>query len=256
MQLIPGVENVDAVPAIYIRELDAICVADLHLGYEGIMAEYYGLFLPKTQFKEELELLREMLRSFDRKPKRIVLLGDVKHEFSETSYHEYKELKELFLYLEQNFEQIMIIKGNHDNFIARATKGFEKIELFDELELGDYFLTHGHKLEKPLSYFAKKGRKVIIGHEHPAIALYSDVGGREKLKCFLAGKCKRGFYLLVLPAFSTLAEGTEINVVPQSELLSPILKLVDIDNLDVFLVDRDLGFKRLAKLVELRKVVP
>ena len=156
--------------------------------------------------------------------------------------------------MDRNFEEIMLIKGNHDNFIARVTRRFKKVKLFDELEIGDYFLTHGHKLEKPLDYFVKKKRRVIIGHEHPAIALYSNVGGKEKLKCFLAGRCK-GFYLLVLPAFSTLAEGTELNVIPQSELLSPILKLVDIDNLDVFLVDKDLGFKRLAKLGELRKVM-
>ncbi len=64
---------------------------------------------------------------------------------------------------------------------------------------------------------------IIMGHEHPAIALFDEIGAKEKIKAFLAGKFGEK-ELIVLPAFSPLAQGTEINLIPREELLSPLLK--------------------------------
>lgn len=54
MDLLPDIEVIEPYPAIYIKSLDAIVISDLHLGYEGVMAEYHGLFIPRTQFRKEL----------------------------------------------------------------------------------------------------------------------------------------------------------------------------------------------------------
>jgi len=232
------IELIEPYPAIYLRSLNSIVIADLHLGYEGIMAEQ-GVFLPKIQFKKEIEALEDII---DRKnAERIIILGDIKHEFSETSYHEFKEVRELFIFLKDRFEEIDLIKGNHDNYIFYVTKKYD-INLHDELELGDYFLIHGHR------YPSKRIEKfLILAHEHPAIAIYDEVGVKEKLKCFLAGE-----NILVLPAFSYLAPGSEVNVIPKNEFLSPILKNIEIDKLEVFAISKEIGCLNFGKLKNLR----
>jgi hypothetical protein len=113
------IEIIEPYPAIYIPEIDAIAIADLHLGYEGIMAEQ-GMLIPKVQFKKEIGMLRKIIEK--KQAERIIINGDVKHEFSETSYHEFKEVSDLLEFLEKNFEEVIVIKGNHDNFIARVAK--------------------------------------------------------------------------------------------------------------------------------------
>ncbi len=90
MNLLPGIEIIEPYPAIYITSLDTIVISDLHLGYEGVMAEYHGLFIPRTQFKKELNALEKMNEI--KKASTIVLTGDIKHEFSETTYIEFKEV--------------------------------------------------------------------------------------------------------------------------------------------------------------------
>jgi len=62
---------------------------------------------------------------------------------------------------------------------------------------------------------------VIVAHEHPAIIIKERIE-KYKFKCFLKGKYLDKT-LIVLLAFSQIMPGTEINKVPQSELLSPIL---------------------------------
>ncbi len=240
-----------ALPALYIKPLNALCIADLHLGYEGIMAEHYGLFLPKVQFQEEMENLKLLLSTFDKLPEKIILNGDVKHEFSETSYHEFREVGELLSFLEKNFEKIIIVKGNHDNFIARVTRKFEKVELVECYEEKNFVFFHGHKMVKKLEEL--KGKTVITAHEHASIAFYSKVGKKEKIPCFLHGNVNN-FELCVMPAFSTLAQGSEINILPKQELLSPLLREIDIDSLEVILISKELGVKKLGKLGEIKKV--
>jgi hypothetical protein len=242
---IDGIEIIEPYPAIYLASIDAIVIADLHLGYEGIMAEQ-GAFIPKVQFEQEMAALKEIVKL--RRAGRIVIDGDVKHEFSDTSYHEFVEVTSLFEFLRKNFDEVIVIKGNHDNYIARVTSR-HGVALHQELELGDFFFIHGHRMPD-LSKI--KARRVVMAHEHPAIVLSDEVGGREKVSCFLYGKLG-GKKLLVLPAFSTLAEGSQVNALPREELLSPILReLVDVDEMKVIGIAPETGCLEFQNLGLLR----
>ena len=240
-----------ALPALYAKPLNALCIADLHLGYEGIMAEYYGVFLPKVQFSEEMENLKLLLSAFDKLPEKIIVNGDVKHEFSETSYHEFREVRELLTFLEKNFEKIILVKGNHDNFIARVTAKFEMVKLVECYEEENFVFFHGHKMVKPVREL--RGKTVITAHEHPSMAFFSEIGKKEKIPCFLYGRVS-GFELCVMPAFSTLAQGSEINLLPKEELLSPLLREIDIDSLEVILASKEIGVKKLGRLGDIRRI--
>ncbi|MFQ6135917.1 MAG: metallophosphoesterase [Candidatus Hydrothermarchaeales archaeon] len=249
MKIFDNIEIIEPYPAIYIEEIDAIVIADLHLGYEGIMAEQ-GVFIPKVQFKKEMEMLSHI---FEMKgAKRMIINGDVKHEFSETTYHEFKEVKDLFEFLKSRFEEVSLVKGNHDNFIIYMTRKYG-IELHDELVVGDFLFVHGHKIPRDLQRI--EASFVVIGHEHPALVLYDEVGAKEKLNCFLFGGMEGNRKILVMPAFSYFAYGSDVNLMPKEELLSPILrKLVDIDKLEVMGISEETGCLDFLELGKLRSV--
>ncbi|MDI6820285.1 MAG: metallophosphoesterase [Candidatus Hodarchaeaceae archaeon] len=246
MKLWDKIEIIEPYPAVYIPEIDSIAIADLHLGYEGIMAEQ-GIFVPKVQFEKEMKILKEIMDK--QKSGRIVICGDIKHEFSETSYHEFIEVTDLLTFLRGHLREVIALKGNHDNYLIRVTRR-HGIALYDELELGDFYFMHGH--EVPERLLTAEATYIIMAHEHPAIVLYDEVGGREKLDCFLYGNVNDK-KLLVLPAFSTFAEGSQVNTIPREELLSPILReLVDVDNLRAIGIAEEVGCLEFPELRRLR----
>jgi len=257
MELFKGVEIVESFPAVYIKQFKAIVIADLHLGYEGIAAER-GIFMPKIQFKKELEVVKKIAGKYSKKAEKIIINGDLKHEFSETTYHEFTEVKEMLEFLSSKFKEIIFVKGNHDNFVARITSKFN-IPVYDFFDTENFFFLHGHKLFE--SRLAEKGIDrikedfIVIGHEHPALALYDEVGGKEKLKCFLHGfdeNIKKN--IIVLPAFSYLAHGSDVNVIPKNALLSPLFKIVDVDELSAIGVSEEAGILEFGKIKEMRKI--
>jgi putative SbcD/Mre11-related phosphoesterase len=249
MELFKGVEIIESFPALYIKQLRAVVIADLHLGFEGIAAEQ-GIFMPKIQFKKELEVVKKIAKKHPEAEK-IIINGDLKHEFSETTYHEFAEVKEMLKFLSSTFKEIIFVKGNHDNFIARVTSRFS-IPVHEVVALENFLFFHGHKMSKETS--TRKEGFVVIAHEHPALALYDEVGGREKLKCFLYGfdeNLKKN--IIVLPAFSYLAQGSDVNIVPKGELLSPLFKIVDVDGLNAVGVSEEAGILEFGKIKEMRE---
>ncbi|GCC10250.1 hypothetical protein IPdc08_00273 [archaeon] len=232
--------------AVYIESIDAIVIADLHLGFEGIAAEH-GIFIPKIQFKKEMEELKEILKKV--KAEKIIINGDVKHEFSETGHHEFREVSRLYTFLKENFDRVIQIKGNHDNFIIYVCRKYG-VELYDNLQLGDYFFLHGHEDLKLNSIMTSN---IITGHEHPAISLYDEVGGKEKVDCFLYGRIDSKKFLM-LPAFSYFAQGSEVNIIPENEFLSPLLKRADFREIKVIGVSRETGVLDFGTLDKLRKI--
>ena len=240
-----NIELIDPYPAIYIKRIDALVITDLHLGIESILAEQ-GVYVPKVQFKKEISILKKIFEI--ESPSKIIIIGDIKHEFSETSYHEFIEVHKLLSFLTEQTE-VLLIKGNHDNYINRVTKSFN-IPVTDIYEEKEYFFAHGHEdiaLEKV------KSRTIIIGHEHPAIALYDNLGIKEKLPVLMVGKLMTGHNIVVLPAFSTFAQGSEVNNIPQSELLSPMLRnFANIDDFCVWTVDVEVGVFEYPELKRLK----
>lgn len=217
------IEIVEPYPAIYIENLDLLVIADLHLGYETAAVEE-GMFIPKIQYKKIKGDMEEISRR--RKAKRILINGDVKHEFSETGYHEYKEVSSFFEYVKNVYNEVIVVKGNHDTFIGRITKKYD-INLYDEFQEENFFFTHGHQ---DINIDDVEKKYVILGHEHPSLGLYSEMNVKEKVKCYLYGKI-RDKNILVMPAFSYFALGSDVNLIPKKELLSPILRRINIDSM-------------------------
>ena len=225
-------------PAIFVKEISSICIADLHLGFEGSVASDYGAFVPKIQFEKILNDVKELIK-MRKEAKKIIINGDIKNKFSRADLHEFIEISNFLQFLSENFEEIIVVKGNHDNYIENITKKFEKVKVCKIYEEKDYVFLHG---DKDMDLARLKGKVLILAHEHPSIAFYNKVGTKEKIPCFLYGEDKnKKIKIVLLPAFSCLFPGTEINIVPKEALLSPILRKVDIDKFRVLAVDRELN---------------
>lgn len=231
MKLTDDIELIDGLPIAYINSMGAVVISDLHLGYEGVAAKA-GVYAPKSNLKKIEEMVGIALEKTGAST--IIVTGDIKNEFSSVDIDEYSEMLEFVRFAKRQNSRLILIKGNHDNFVDRYKTLFD-IGIFDqEMQAGKYLFFHGEEMPKSISKGAKKNNGIeavemlIMGHEHPAISLISRIRRREKLKCFLFGEY-RGKQLLVLPAINYLMPGTDINLEPKSRLLSPILKKADIN---------------------------
>lgn len=248
MILDKDVEILDGLPVLHIKSLSALACSDLHLGYEGVSAGR-GAFVPKINLRKIRETLDVAL---DRsRAKNVIIVGDIKNEFSEVHVEEFNEFREFMKFLkeEKGVSGVTLIKGNHDNFIDRfkVPFGFEMHR--QEALIGKYLFFHGEEL--PAS---KGGETLIMGHLHPSVAVFNKLGVKEKIRCFLYGKLRDGRRLVVLPAMNYFAAGVEVNMGDAGDV-APIFKgMLDIDGMRALCVGEDetLDF---GKVLELRGIL-
>lgn len=222
MMLDKDVELVDGLAMAHIKGLDAIVVSDLHLGYESHMAKS-GIFIPKANLKK---IIRDFGKGLGKtKAGRIIVVGDIKNDFSGVGQDEFNELHEIIKFCREKEVKLTLIKGNHDNFIDRYKEPFGLETHADQAEIGDYIFFHGDKLPR---INEKKPGMLVSGHEHPSIGIVNGAGRKERLRCFLFGEYS-GIGLLVLPAISYFATGSDVNLQPKERLLSPALRKMDIE---------------------------
>jgi len=123
---------------------------------------------------------------------------------------------------------IVLVKGNHDNFIERYSRHFKIGVLNSGARIGEYLFAHG---DKALLDFGKKEKPktIVMGHEHPSIGIPMKIGRTERLRCFLYGRYKR-IPMLVLPAMGYFETGSDVNTHTRN-IMSPILRKADLKNM-------------------------
>jgi len=212
MELLPGIEPDGA--AAYLPASKTLVLADLHIGYEEEKRNR-GVLLPAAQRRLFIDEIERLLGRHD--VERIVLAGDVKHEFGRISQQEWSGVLG-FLRRLQEHASVEVIAGNHDTLLAPILEK-ESIPLVRSLLLGDILIVHG---DATLTELVEEGglkkeelaaaRTIIMGHEHPALRLTDGVR-TETVKCFLVGKTRSGrkrVPLVVLPSFNPLSYGTDV----------------------------------------------
>jgi len=220
--------------ALFLRDERALVISDLHLGFEGALAEQ-GVSIPRFQRKVILERLGAML---DRnKAEQVVVAGDFKHEFSRNLVDEWVEVKQVLRFVKERATPIMV-RGNHDNYLATIL-GDLGLALHDRADVGGYTIVHGHEEVSTLA-------PIVMGHEHPAVKLKDELGATVSVPAFIISD-----RLVVLPAFSPLALGVDVSSYPY---LSPILNRMDIDDARVIGVDEREGLLDFGRVRDLRQV--
>jgi len=223
---------------------DILVIADLHLGYEDALRER-GVELPYEQYG----LVKREIISYieEYSPEVLVLNGDVKHEFSGALSQEWREVIDLLRTL-KDLVKVEVVRGNHDNFLIPILKR-EGVEISSPyLKVQGLLITHGH-----LDILIPDDVELIVmGHEHPAITMRDEIGASHKFKVFMEGEYM-GFKLLVIPAISPLAPGTDLLSVSRRDLLSPILRKADIENFNIRVADKEIGVEDLGPLRAIRR---
>lgn len=235
MEIVKGIEIVDL--GLFINAQKTLIVGDIHIGCEEAMNKQ-GILVPRFQ-------LRDLITRFDNifkkiQPEKIIINGDLKHEFGSISNTEWRNTLKLIDFLAQ-IGKVLLLKGNHDKILEQVTnkRNIEVREYYCENKL---YICHGHKI--PADPDFKKSIIVLIGHDHPAICL-RDRGRVEKYKCFLRGKYK-GKALIVMPSFDLTSKGTDLS---KEKTLSPFLDQ-NIRNFEVYIVEEDVYyFGKLGKLI-------
>ncbi len=221
---------------------DYLIISDLHLGYEqSLNAE--GIMIPRFQYPKIITRLKEIQRRSS--VNKIIVNGDLKHEFGQITRQEWNETTEFLDYLKSNYEEIILIKGNHDNFTKFISKK-TNLDVEDSFKIGDSLVLHGDKILPELD--DEDVENLIIGHEHPCIGLRN--GERvEKIKCYLTGEYGK-YNLLVMPSFNFVTEGSDIL---QKKPLSPFLKEISTEEMEVYAVE-DFEIFAFGKIKDITRV--
>lgn len=205
---------------------NTLVIADLHIGYEEALNKQ-GVLLPRHSFKDIFDSLKPLISERHR---RIVVNGDLKHEFGEISRQEWRETGEVLELLKQNSDEVVLVKGNHDTILGPIASRRELRVVEHWFSEGILFI-HGHRL--PSEKLSSKAKLIVMGHEHPAVTLRE--GARsERFKCFLLGRF-RGKPLIVMPAFSPIAPGVALT---REKPLSPLLS-AGVEDFEVHIVEKE-----------------
>ena len=88
-EILPGV-RVTSDRCLVLDDGPTVVLGDLHLGYEKALEEE-GMYIPRINTESIREALNLIIYKYE--PKRIVLLGDIKHDFKRTRYEGKEEVR-------------------------------------------------------------------------------------------------------------------------------------------------------------------
>ena len=201
MELLPG-------GAALLTEENVLVVADMHLGVEAAL-EYEGLSIPRVQTKKIADYMTKTIQAVS--PSKVIVAGDLKHNFSRNLVQEWQDI-ERFVKGLSGKTSLEVIKGNHDNYLGLILRE-HGIPLRREATVSGVRILHGHS--------GRLGDQItVMGHIHPSIRLRDSIGASLKSQCFLYDKVRR---VLVLPALSLVAYGTDVVSQTASDSISPLL---------------------------------
>jgi len=209
-------------PALYLKEIKGVVIADLHIGIEveENLKSISKLIL--TSIEEKIRFLVENVRM-----KILIINGDLKHQIF--GFERYlKRRIEKILNLVEDID-VILIKGNHDGKIEKIIERKENVRIYSkEILLDNFYITHGHSFPSPSSI---KARYWIIGHLHPAIKTLESIK-----EVFVISKIKSSFIeekfgkrksplLFILPAFNKFSGYFTLNQkVREKRYKSPLWK--------------------------------
>jgi len=224
--------------AVFLEELSAVIIADLHIGYEDELREK-GVIVP-SQWKK----MRDRIESIMKKTKadKLIILGDIKHNILRTPRY----VREFF---EDMPYEIIAVKGNHDGGIEDMVDF--KVYPSQGFRIGRYGFMHGHSWP---SQDVIKADFLFMGHMHPEVELFDSLEKSNKMACILHGglnekgveKYGKNVSIFVLPAFNPLV-GAAIG-----KPLGPLFTNDLVTSMDVYLLNSTYLGKRKISLSEVQ----
>jgi len=231
IEIMPGVRASND-RCLVLDDGPTVIIGDLHLGYEKAL-EGEGIYLPRINTDSIRDSLNRIICRYE--PKRIVLLGDIKHDFAKAPYECRSDVMRMMQMLTDAAE-VIVIRGNHDNFLQNILSDTD-INILDFADIAGLRLEHGH--------IDSGKRPVVIGHEHPSVRISDAMSGSMKLQCFMHSE-ESG--VIVIPPFSPLSSGSDLS---SEEFMSAACRNADMDKAQVYGVS-EIGMIRLGSLGDLK----
>jgi len=217
-----------------------LVIGDLHLGYEELLNKS-GVFISRQMFDEMISDFNAIFGEIGHVDK-IILLGDIKHDFGTILKQEWEDVTRIINYLKSLGDEIIVIRGNHDTILEPIVKKLR-------IELKNYYVWHNfcfaHGDEDFDKLWEKKIKWMVIGHGHPAIKL-RESSKMEKYKCFLVGKFRRK-NMIVVPSFVEYYAGSDPR---EGEII--LAWDINFNNFDVKIVGENLEVLDFGKLKNLK----
>jgi putative SbcD/Mre11-related phosphoesterase len=217
VEVLPGVWISNGL-CVYMKDQGLVAIADLHIGYEAALEEE-GVHLPRIQTATMEDALIRIVEKYD--PEKVLIVGDLKHEFSRNLGQEWSDVRSVLSLLCER-AKVLLVRGNHDNYLKNIASKMD-IGIVDRRRVGGITFVHGHS--------ECAARPLVMAHEHPSLRIVDRIGAAIRLPCFIHFKKED---ILVMPAFSPLAVGTDVTRVEPSDFLSPILRNCDISDANVY----------------------
>ena len=246
MNLVP----VHGSAALHLVDESALILSDLHYGVEAEMLRG-GVWVPNRSTGRTEKVLKLIKQT---KSKRLILLGDVKHQVPHNSKQQRTDLEQFFMAVNR-VAKVEIVPGNHDGGLEDIIPSEVKFHKSDGFVIGEIGMVHGHAWP---SQEVMNSKILVMGHEHPALSFRDRLDKLHSEPCWLRAPMleherydKVPKQLIVMPAFGELAGRTMI--IEPLKGLGPVLRngLADLAKARVETLE-GLDFGELGNLIDLR----
>ncbi|MFQ5918970.1 MAG: metallophosphoesterase [Thermoplasmata archaeon] len=235
-----GFANLDPVPdRPVIRAGEDLIVADLHIGKEEELRRE-GFTLP-SQTKKMGETIASLLEEIG--PRRLVILGDLKHEIPRFTGLERRDVPRFFDLIEESVPEVHLVQGNHDGNIAYLLPRWVTLHGPEGYRRDDVAYVHGHAWPSPE---VMEAETLLMGHNHPTLLFPDRLGPRTYERCWVRAPftadhpryAQHPKDLVLVPAFNEFSGGTPMNETGR-RYLGPVLRsgMVDMKRAQVYLLN-------------------
>lgn len=189
--------------AAYLPGPETLVLSDLHLGKDAAS----NVDLPLGEHADITERVGTLVDAFD--PGTVVVAGDLLHSFDALPRGVVESVGAIERAAAAAGADLVVTPGNHDSLLGQVWTGATA----DEHAAGDWVVAHGHE--------APEGDAAgyVVGHDHPTISVEG-----QRRPCYLWGPgAYRGADVLVLPSFTKLAAGVEVNEMHAGDFQTPLV---------------------------------
>ncbi|WP_323674926.1 metallophosphoesterase [Halorubellus sp. PRR65] len=195
--------------AVYVSGSDVLVLADLHVG----RADASDVDFPVGERAHLRDRLEALLDAFA--PETVVFAGDVLHRFEYVPAVARETLDELVASVAAAGADLVATPGNHDPQLP----GVLDAPTPDCHRFDDVVVCHGHEPPAEDAASASDVALYVVGHDHPTI----DIEGQRRPTYLYGPGTYRGSDVLLLPSFTELAAGVEVNGMWTDDFSSPLV---------------------------------
>lgn len=220
---------------------DALVLGELHIGMESEIFSK-GISTPSGTKDMEKRILK-IIKST--KAKKLIILGDVKHNYLKISKQEAREIPSFFEELCKKAE-VHVTLGNHDGLLQQILPPQVIVHPTEGLLYKDSFFLHGNAWP---SKEVIKAKTLFMAHIHPAVGFRDRLGFRNVEFCWIRGKATKKVEerygsseleeIIIVPPFNRKIGGMPVNSEFKEKDISPITRngLVNVEKSEVYLLD-------------------